>query len=218
MKKERKTIVYMCAFAIIFLSVLYTAVIVNKLQMKEQATSTVPTTTEKAENTFKIEFDDLWMLKRHIPHTETETEPVTEEKSYILDLPISEDIQEYLYIRCQDEDVEYALALAIIECESDFQIDNHSTTNDFGLFQINGSNYYYLQRDLGIDNLLDPYQNIDCGLHMLKEYWTEDIHHTLMCYNAGATVGNYWWSTGTRSTYYTERVVSKRDYYREVLD
>ena len=226
---HRKIFLLICALILIVILDLYTVVIVQKLNTYAIEETEIPTTTESAHNIFhqgkiqgflESELENIRAKRNMNPKVE-ETEAVIEENeiySYRLDLPISYEIQDYLYKRCEEEGIEYSLALAIIECESDFTVDSIGATNDYGLFQINGSNYYYLQRDLGIDNLLDPYQNIDCGLYMLKQYWTEDIHHTLMCYNAGASVGNYWWETGTTSTYYTERVMEKKQYWEEQIE
>lgn len=86
------------------------------------------------------------------PVTEPETVPQETEGQRFLhsdDIPLSYELQEVMQQACEDYGVPYALALAIAECESSFNLDADNGTC-WGLMQVHPINYDRL-RGLGIE-------------------------------------------------------------------
>ena len=54
-----------------------------------------------------------------------------------LDIPLSENVQKYIYLQCEQDDDLYCFVMAMIEQESGFDAGEVSSTNDYGLMQIN---------------------------------------------------------------------------------
>lgn len=90
------------------------------------------------------------------------------------DVPLSDDLQKYTQELCDKYDVSYELILAIIEKESKYNSSLISETNDYGIMQINQSNFNqvrkYMKEEFGVNNFnwKDPYQNIAAGIYWFK--------------------------------------------------
>lgn len=117
------------------------------------------------------------------------------------------DYQDYLYMQLLENDKEeyFPLFVAQIYHESKFNKDVISSTNDYGLMQINKSNHGWIKRDLGLDNMLDPYQNIEAGVYMMNKSLNEydcDIEKALSIYNTGRVLS---------TTPYSRAVLSDMD-------
>lgn len=148
--------------------------------------------------------------------TTTITESATTHNKYF-DIPLSTDLQDYMYQMSDEYDVPVELIIALIDVESHFQSDVISRTNDYGLGQINICNHEWLKEQLGLDNLLDPYQNIKATTHIIAGHYNNndgDINKAVMCYNAGAGGAASMWRRGIYSTAYSRKVV---DTYKEYL-
>ena len=98
----------------------------------------------------------------------------------IPNIPIDEEILDYLWEKCEENDVSYTLMLAIAKVESNFDIKakniNKNKTTDGGLFQINSANVKWLAELAGIKepNVSDPYHNIDLAIELIKyerDFW-----------------------------------------------
>lgn len=124
---------------------------------------------------------------------------------------------ELVEVRCRQYGLETALVYALIETESNFTADIVSGTGDWGLMQINEFNHDWLREELGITDFLDPLQNIEAGLYLLKlaKDLTSNDHEMLMVYNLGLTGANAYWSEGIYSTDYSELVMSRKGKYEE---
>lgn len=114
------------------------------------------------------------------------------------DIKLSENLQKYAYNMCKKYGVPYLVFLGLMRTESNFRANAKSSTNDYGICQINGSNLAYLKKKLGITDLMDPYQNIKAGAYWLGRYyksWKDEASgeelalHALNSYNWGE--GNY---------------------------
>lgn len=112
-------------------------------------------------------------------------------------IKLSEDLQKYAYNMCKKYGVPYTVFLGLMKVESGFRTNAVSSTGH-GLCQINPSNLSYLNKKLGITNLMDPYQNIKAGAYWLSRYYKswkkttsgeELALHALNSYNWGE--GNY---------------------------
>lgn len=134
------------------------------------------------------------------------------------DIKLDEDLQSYTYAMCSYYEISeyFELALALMQTESQFIVDAISSTNDYGLMQINKCNLKWLEEKLGVDNIMDPYQNIKAGLYILSGYLHKynDMTKALMCYNMGETGAKRCWDAGITSTPYAEKVLR---YYREYI-
>ena len=131
---------------------------------------------------------------------------------YRFDIPV--EWQDYLWKLLKQYGIEehYALCISLIYCESRFEPSVISSTNDYGLMQINICNHNYLRTQLGTTNFLDPYENMDAGIftlsHFLKKY---DVQQALVCYNMGETRGKYF----TESSY-SRKIISCLDCLYEI--
>lgn len=135
---------------------------------------------------------------------ETDNTPTRENKLYYVNdsgyiYNLDSAYQDYLYQKLKEyEHPElYELCIALMYHESRFDINALSATNDHGLMQINGGNYNWLHKVLGITSLDDPYQNIDCGVYILTSALEKykDAETALVCYNQGGkkiTVGQHY--------------------------
>jgi len=148
------------------------------------------------------------------PETVIDTEPVT----VYFDVPLSKELQDYIRNLCDEYDVPIELVIAVIDVESTFRADLVSETNDYGLMQINKCNHEWLTDKLGVTDFLDPYQNINSGVHILSghlEVTNGDIELALMRYNNGATGAKKLWDKGIYSTAYTQKIMTAYESYKE---
>jgi len=140
---------------------------------------------------------------------------------YIYDVPLSENLQRYIYEVCADEEVPVALVLAMIEHESGFNPEVISATDDCGLMQINEVNYEWLEEDFRCADMTNPYQNVFCGIKIIGQYLEQyegDYTKALMAYNMGNYGAKKAWANGVDSTRYTTSIMSLFQEYEEVKD
>lgn len=151
--------------------------------------------------------------------TDTVSQEVTD-TVYYYDVPLSHELQEYIYEVCEAEDVPIPLVLAIIDAESRFDPDAVSPTDDYGLMQINEVNHAWLAEEYGLTDMLDPYQNIYGGTKMIATYIEkyDDYNHALMAYHMGEYGARQAWESGSESTSYSENVLSLMSHYEEVVE
>ena len=147
-------------------------------------------------------------------YTPEVTEQV-EEKVYF-DIPLSKEMQDYIRSNCEKYDVPFELVIALIDVESSFRETVVSSTNDYGLMQINKVNHEWLKDELGLTDMLDPYQNILAGTYIigLQLNATDgDPVLALMRYNCGAAGARRLWDQGIYSTAYTDKVMTAYQSY-----
>ena len=109
---------------------------------------------------------------------------------YLPDVPLSEDLQKYTYEQCIDNQLDYSVVLALIWRESRFDFDaigiNANGTQDSGLMQINDVNLEWLEREIGITDIMDPVQNIKAGTSILGIFSKKHgMHNALFAYQYG---------------------------------
>lgn len=126
------------------------------------------------------------------------------------DVPLSSELQQYLFSECDKQGVPAALAVAVMSAESNYQPDVVSSTQDYGLMQINRVNHGWLEEKLEISDFLDPEQNITAGVYILSELWDKygNYRDVLMAYNLGEGGAAKARSRGVTSTVYSEKVLS----------
>nr|DAQ32534.1 MAG TPA: hypothetical protein [Caudoviricetes sp.] len=134
-----------------------------------------------------------------------------EETTVYFDCPLSEDLQDYIFILCEEEDIPPSLVIAVIDHESEFESDAISATYDYGLMQINECNHEWLSETYGITDFLDPRQNILAGVKILGQLYRkyDNPHDIAMAYNMGESGAEDAWENGITSTSYSEDVVQK---------
>lgn len=137
---------------------------------------------------------------------------------FLYDIPLSDSLQRYIYEICADEGVPVTLALAMIEHESGFNPEAVSSTDDYGLMQINSVNHNWLEEKYRTADMLNPYQNVFCGISIIGGYIEkyEDYGKALMAYNMGNYGAQKAWENGVTSTKYSESILALLDKYEEV--
>jgi soluble lytic murein transglycosylase-like protein len=131
----------------------------------------------------------------------------------LYDIPLSFDLQIYIYKTCKQKGIPYEMTLAVIKTESDFNPKakniNDNGSVDKGLMQINSIHKKWC-KELGITDLLDPYQNIIIGTELLSNLYNKykDVHKTLIAYNMGENGLKRNLKVGRGSTNYSRKVIS----------
>lgn len=128
------------------------------------------------------------------------------------DCPLSHDLQDYIRELCDENGIPMSLVIAIIDVESSFNSNAVSSTDDYGLMQINKCNHGWL-REYGITDVLNPYQNVRSGIIILSECYSENLSKTLMSYNLGASGARELWNEGVYSTSYSRKVLAAKEVY-----
>ena len=128
------------------------------------------------------------------------------------------DLQVTMQACCEEYGVPYALALAVADVESRFDPDAASSTNDYGLMQINQVNHGWLLEQ-GIDPMT-PAGNIEAGVLFLSDYLTAygDPEMAIMAYNCGPSGAQKLWASGTYHTEHSTKVMDRFDYRTSILE
>lgn len=131
----------------------------------------------------------------------------------IYDIPLDAALQEYTYHMCVDYYIpeHYELVLAVMWQESNYDPEVISSSGDYGLLQINAMNHDWLTKELGVDDFLDPEQNIHAGVYLLAKLIHKygDVSKALMAYNMGERGATTYWDSGTYSNAYSNSVIAK---------
>lgn len=213
---DKKTVVtFLCAPILFFLVCLFDGNIHTTEQQEQEGTPPVyarekqtPTPKPTPSNTPKP------------TPTPTQKPTITPtQTTYIyLDIPLSEDLQEYTYKQCDYDRELYLLVMAIMQTESGFKansigIDGH----DLGLMQIRDCNLEALKEKFGSIDLMNPYDNIKCGVSMIKGLYEKYEHKNLalMAYNCGEAGARKLWKKGIYSTEYSRKVTEYYDSFAE---
>lgn len=137
-------------------------------------------------------------------------------------LPLSYDIALYAIYKAQQNGLDPDLIFCIMWRESNFNPNeigrNTNGTYDYGLMQINSSNFGFLSQKIGItsmNDLLDPYKNIDCGVYYIASYMRKynDYNKALMCYNLGEGGAQRKWNQGIYYSAYSKSIIERMGQY-----
>ena len=154
-----------------------------------------------------------------VPSYEEDKLPeLTEVKFY--DVPLSHSLQRYIYEICADENVPVSLVIAMIEHESSFNPEEVSSTDDYGLMQINTVNHLSLEEQYKTADLMNPYQNVFCGIKMIGSYISSygDYNRALMAYNMGEYGAEKAWENGIESTSYSKSILALMEQYEQEVN
>ena len=153
------------------------------------------------------------------PEFKADTLPKTV-SNYYFDVPLSHNLQDFIYEICADGGVPVTLVLAMIETESGFNPEIISSTNDYGLLQINKVNHEWLKKSYRTADMLNPYQNVYCGIKIIGTFvkkYNNDLNKALMAYNMGDYGAKKAWQNGIKSTRYSEKILGLMNKYEEDL-
>lgn len=138
-----------------------------------------------------------------------------------LDCDLSESLQEYTYNLCKAYDVDFCFAMALMYTESGFDANAISSTNDYGLMQINIVNADEIADKLGIYELTEPHLNIHAGLYLLgklSEEYQGNRAKVCMAYNMGASGASQLWEQGIYENDYSKKVLTRAALYKKELE
>lgn len=141
------------------------------------------------------------------PETTTSIEETEEYNDLLDNVPLSVDLQQYIFVLCKDYNIDPAIVFATIYCESRFN-PNADNGVCIGLMQLHSSYFS--------GNLYDPYNNVKQGIECLAElYHTHnDYSMALMCYNMGSGGASKYFNQGIYSSNYSRKVLEKANDYR----
>lgn len=136
-----------------------------------------------------------------------------------LDCNMPEEQQEFLFYLCAGYNIDFTLAMAVIQHESSFRADVVSG-KDYGLMQINTINHEWLTETIGVTDFTDPYENMRAGCFILRKLFEryQEPELVLMCYNMGETGAGRLWDKGVFSTNYTQKVLTYQHQFNEQLE
>ena len=137
-----------------------------------------------------------------------------------LEIDLDEDLQEFIYCLSYGYNIDYAFVMGVMQLESQFDPTAISSTNDYGLMQINKVNHGWLKEHLGIKDILDPYQNIRSGLYILRNLFEkyEEPELVLMAYNMGETGASRLWDKGIYETNYSKKVLENAQVFSKYIN
>lgn len=128
-------------------------------------------------------------------------------------VPLDKELQKYTYDMCRYYGIEdqYEVVLAVMWRESNFTPDAISSTDDYGIMQINKCNHEYLYSTLGITDIMDTKDNIHGGVYILSTLFSkyETTSKVLMAYNMGPGGASSLWSEGIYTSAYSKDVLDK---------
>lgn len=151
----------------------------------------------------------------HIVQTPVCVEPMESEepKTKYYDVPLSEDLQDYIFELCETHNIDPALVIAMIKRESGYKASAVGDKgNSLGLMQIQPRWHKERMGRLNCPDLLDPYQNVTVGIDILTELFAKgkSIEWVLMAYNGGNAYANRNTKAGVVSAY-ASKVLDIRD-------
>ena len=122
------------------------------------------------------------------PYESEKIEQALVEQGYFRDdVPLSYEDQDFLHTACQESSVPYALALAVIERETQFQNLVGDDGASLGYMQVQERWHWDRMERLGVTDLMNPFGNFRVGCdflaELLEKYPTQEA---LTAYNSGS--------------------------------
>ena len=103
------------------------------------------------------------------------------------DVPLDEDLQMHTFVECDGYSIAPAIVFAIMDVESNYDVNALSQYGDIGIMQINPTWHEERMEILNCTDLYNPYQNITVAINYLA--WlidiNPDVYWVLMAYNKG---------------------------------
>lgn len=125
-------------------------------------------------------------------------------------IPLSNEDQDYLRSLCQKYNVSFRVMLGLIQIESYYNPNSLSSTNDYGICQVNKCHHEWLSAVFGQTNFFDMHFNMECGVYMLSRYLDKGycIEQALIGYNLSERGMLNKWNNGIHHTYYSDKVLN----------
>ena len=175
-----------------------------------------PITTEEPME----EENDIYQIEEETPYIVEETYISSYERewssSYDVEpsdgIPLDYDEQQFLMNACEEFGVPYALALGLIEKETNFRNVTGDGGNSYGYMQIQQRYHTARMEQLGVTDLMDPEGNFRVGLDYLSELYDQygDWGTALTAYNMGHDPGYL--------TDYAYSVLDNSENWQSVID
>ena len=153
-------------------------------------------------------------LNWHNPPAENEpkAKPVVEQSHYCDSIPLTHEEQDWLWAACEEFDIPYALALGLIEKETEFRNligDDGAST---GYMQIQKKWHWDRMERLGVTDLVEPSGNFRVGCDFLAELYAKynDWSLALTVYNRGHNPGYI--------TDYAKEVMGNYAHWQEIVE
>ena len=104
------------------------------------------------------------------------------------DIPLSYELQAMLYSACLEYEIDYSLALAMIEQETNFKNIMGDGGKAYGYFQVWPKWHKDRMAQLGVSDLMDPEGNFRVAMHFMRENLDRygSLEDALSYYNTGA--------------------------------
>lgn len=148
--------------------------------------------------------DKRFSDKLEEPAEVIETVAEYQEQRPLYDVPLSNEVQRYIFNVSDYYGIEPSLIVAIIEKESSY---NEAAIGDggesYGLMQVQGRVWSVRMDELGVTDLLNPYENIAIGVDILAAHLEQGlgVEWALMAYNGGVSYANKMTAEGKVSKY-----------------
>ena len=130
------------------------------------------------------------------------------QKDYLLDIPLSHELQDELYEASEEFGVDYYVMVALIDRETNFQNVTGDNGNSFGYCQIQPKWWYGLMLEIGATNLSVPRDNFRAGCAIIAQLQEEyhSIEGALVAYSQGDYKGS--------STPYSKEIIANAKRYK----
>lgn len=137
-----------------------------------------------------------------------------------LDCNLDEEIQEFLYYLCKGYDIDFTFVMAIIQAESSFNPDIISSTDDYGLMQINKNNHEWITKAIGVKNFTDPKENVRAGCFVIRKLFEkyQNPEMVLMVYHFGEHGAITLWNEGIYESKYSQQVLKYQQQFNEQME
>ena len=137
-----------------------------------------------------------------------------------LNCKLDKETQEFTFYLCKGYDIDWTLVMALMQKESSFRSDIISSTDDYGLMQINKCNHEWLEETIGVTDFLNKEQNIRAGVFVLRKLFEEytDPNLVLMAYNMGSNGAEKLWNKGIYSTPYVDEILTYQAEFEKQLE
>ena len=154
----------------------------------------------------------------HLPIPKVDSaESETAMKGIDPQLPLSVPLQNHLQQCCEDNQIPVSLALAVIQVESNFQLDAENN-GSVGLMQLNGAYAEVFEEKYDLQDLENAYDNLTGGISFLGDLCQKyPLEQALMVYNLGEGGMLQATAKGIYRTAYVDRVLQAQQNY-EALD
>lgn len=211
--KRRRVVCNLLYLSLIVVAVWFIVASINESNQHRSIVTELQAVIEEKE-VLQREVNRLELVVSNVAFFQGDTEWSANEVPYY-DIKLSQELQLYTYTKCADLGIaeDYELVLAMMWQESNYRPNLISSTNDYGLMQINKCNHGWLSEELGITDFLDPYQSIDAGTHIIASLLIKykDPHKALMAYNYGEGGARSHWNRGTYTSSYSREVAEKQN-------